>query len=60
VIFGQLKRDKLKKIIDLESRETFVFLPIMLLVIFLGVYPSVILDAMHVSVEHLISQVMNR
>ena len=57
VVFGQLNRDKLKKINDLEKREVFIFLPIALLVILLGVLPGIVLDVMHVSVDNLITQV---
>ena len=56
VIFGQLTKDNLKKIKDLSPREIAVFAPLIILVFWMGIYPSSFLDVMHVSVENLIQQ----
>ena len=40
VIFGKLTRDDLKAILDLSPREIAVFAPLILLVLWMGIYPS--------------------
>lgn len=57
VIFGLLEKESLMKIKDLSKREVAVFAPLLILTLWMGVYPVSFLDFMHVSVEHLISQV---
>jgi NADH-quinone oxidoreductase subunit M len=54
VVFGRLTRDDLKDILDLSPREVAMFAPIIVLVIWMGVYPSTFLDPMHASVAKLI------
>ncbi|MCB2099924.1 MAG: NADH-quinone oxidoreductase subunit M [Rhodobacterales bacterium] len=56
VIFGQLTKESLLKMADLSRREAAVFLPLLVLTIWMGVYPTSFLDVMHVSVENLIQQ----
>ena len=55
VIFGELENDSLKNILDLNRREIITLAPLVVLVIFFGVYPSPILDVTAVSVENLLS-----
>jgi NADH-quinone oxidoreductase subunit M len=57
VIFGQLTKDKLKGLLDLTPRETAVFAPLLVLVIWMGVYPKPFLDVMHASVGQLVERV---
>ena len=57
VIFGQLTKEHLMKIGDLSRREMLVFAPLLILVLWMGVYPSSFLDIMHVSVNNLIDRV---
>jgi NADH-quinone oxidoreductase subunit M len=40
VIFGRITRDDLKNILDLSPREIAVFAPLVILTIWMGVYPS--------------------
>jgi len=40
VIFGKITRDDLKHILDLNAREWAVFAPLVLLTLWMGVYPS--------------------
>ncbi len=40
VIFGVITRDDLRSILDLSSREVAVFAPLVLLTLWMGVYPS--------------------
>ena len=53
VIFGTLTKDELKSILDLDRRELAIFVPLVLVVIWMGVYPSSFLDGIHVSVQNL-------
>jgi len=57
VIFGKLTKEHLLKIKDLNPREMMVFVPLIILVFWMGVYPSSFLDMMHVSVNNLIDRV---
>ena len=56
IIFGALTKDNLKAISDLDVREIVIFTPLLLIVIVMGVYPSLFLDVMHVSVENLVDR----
>jgi NADH-quinone oxidoreductase subunit M len=56
VIFGKLEKDDLKDIQDMNWREGLVFAPLVVVVLWMGVYPGPFLDVMHVSVANLIEQ----
>ena len=56
VIFGTLTRDDLKSILDLKPREIAVFAPLMVLALWMGIYPSSFLSPMSASVANLIEQ----
>ena len=56
VIFGELTKEDLKKILDVSPREIAVFAPLILIVFFMGIYPIPFLDVMHSSVENLIER----
>lgn len=56
VIYGQLTKENLKLILDLSPREMAVFAPLVLLVVFMGIYPVPFLDVMHNSVEVVIER----
>ena len=55
VIFGVMDKEALKQILDLSPREIAIFAPLIILVFWMGIYPSTFLDIMSVSVDHLIS-----
>ncbi len=55
-VFGELEKDDLKQILDMNSREIAFFAPLLILAIVMGVYPGPFLDVMHVSVDNLIQQ----
>ena len=57
VIFGKLTKETLQKIRDLSPREMAVFAPLVLVVLWMGVYPAPFLEVMHASVHNLIGQV---
>ena len=56
VIFGELVKEELKSILDLSRREIAIFAPLILVVIWMGVYPKPFLGVMHASVANLIEQ----
>ena len=56
VIFGELTKENLKSITDLNWREVGIFAPLVSLALVLGLYPEPFLDVLHVSVENLIAQ----
>ncbi|HIJ37520.1 MAG TPA: NADH-quinone oxidoreductase subunit M [Rhodospirillaceae bacterium] len=55
VIFGKLTREELKSILDLSPREIAVFVPLIAMVLWMGIYPSTFLAPMHSSVAKLIN-----
>jgi NADH-quinone oxidoreductase subunit M len=54
IIFGQLTKDSLKGILDMNMREVAVFVPLALLTLWMGVYPSSFLDPMAPSIDKLV------
>ena len=56
VIFGNLTRDDLMNILDLNPREIAVFAPLIVMVIWMGVYPAPFLEVMDASVANLVDQ----
>jgi len=59
VIFGVLIKENLKTISDVNMREIAIFTPLLIVVIIMGIYPSLFLDVMHVSVENLVERYNN-
>ena len=55
VVLGDLIKESLKGITDMTARERWVFAPLVVMTILLGVYPSLVLDIIGPSVEALIS-----
>jgi NADH-quinone oxidoreductase subunit M len=56
VVFGALTRDDLKAIFDVTPREIAVFAPLIVLALWMGIYPSSFLTPMNASVANLIEQ----
>lgn len=54
VVLGSLDKESLKSILDLDLREKAIIYPLVVLVIFYGVYPMPVFDATEVSVNNLI------
>ncbi|CAN5772144.1 NADH-quinone oxidoreductase subunit M [soil metagenome] len=54
IVFGELTKDKLKTILDMNKREIAVFLPLVLLTLWMGIYPNSFLDPMAASVDKLV------
>jgi len=54
ILFGQLKVDYISNYQDVTKREVLVLLPLVICILWMGVYPEVFLDAMHVSVSSIL------
>jgi NADH-quinone oxidoreductase subunit M len=57
VIFGTITRADLRAMLDLSPREKAVFAPLLVLVLWMGIYPSSFLRPIQASVDHLVQQV---
>ncbi|MGQ9365198.1 NADH-quinone oxidoreductase subunit M [Azospirillum sp. ST 5-10] len=55
VVFGKLTRDDVRAMLDMGPREIAVFVPLILVVLWMGIYPSSFLGMTSASVEQLIS-----
>jgi NADH-quinone oxidoreductase subunit M len=54
IIFGELTKDSLKSMLDMSPREIAVFLPLVLITLWMGIYPNSFLDPMAPSIDKLI------
>ena len=54
IVYGNLKTQYFKGYIDLSKRELFIFIPLILGTLVIGLYPEVFLNSMHISVNMLI------
>ncbi len=54
VVFGKITRDDVKGMLDLSPREIAIFAPLVLVVLWMGIYPASFLNVISVSVEALI------
>jgi NADH-quinone oxidoreductase subunit M len=60
VMFGQVTNPKNLGLKDLSAREVVVLLPILVFVVWIGVYPNTFLKPMEPSVKNFIQQVENK
>ena len=56
VVFGELVKDDLKNILDMNRREILYFAPLLAATIFMGVYPEPFLEVIRESVANLLAQ----
>ena len=54
VVFGKLEKDDLRALLDMTPREIIIFAPLVILVIWMGVWPMPFLDIMASSVDALL------
>ena len=54
ISFGNLKNQYCKKFFDLNKREMFVFMPLILGTIVLGLWPKVVLNTINMSVNNIV------
>jgi NADH-quinone oxidoreductase subunit M len=60
VMQGPITNKKILSFKDLSLREIMVFVPIVILMFWMGLYPGTFLRKMDASVQHLINQIKNR
>jgi len=56
VIMGDLVKDTVRSMPDMSLREFGIFVPLIVLTVWVGFYPVPVLDLLHESVAHLIDQ----
>src|SRR5690606_27073932 len=56
VVLGELTKESLKNILDLNPREIAIFAPLLALVFWMGIYPNSFLEPLHAPVEKLMAQ----
>ncbi len=56
VVFGNIDKESLKSILDMDAREKTILVPLIVLTILFGVWPAPILDVTAASVDNLILQ----
>jgi NADH-quinone oxidoreductase subunit M len=56
VIFGTITRDDVRAMLDLSPREIAIFVPLVLAVLWMGIYPSSFTSVMSASVDNLITR----
>jgi len=56
VVFGELVKEDLKNILDVNKREMLIFAPLIAVAMWIGVYPEPFLNIMHASVLNLMEQ----
>ena len=57
VVFGEIVHDDVKTMPDVSAREMLIFVPLLVVVVWIGLYPKPYLHAMEASVKQLITQV---
>ena len=57
IIFGALIKDDLSEMFDLTRREIIIFIPLILLTIFIGLYPKPIINIIEPSTEKIVNQI---
>jgi NADH-quinone oxidoreductase subunit M len=60
VMFGPLENEKNKNLPDLNLRELLVLLPLLVLVVWIGVYPAPFLDRIDPAIEATLELMRNR
>ena len=57
MIFGALIKDDSSEMLDLTRREIIIFVPLITLTIFIGIYPKPVIDIIEPSAKKIVSQV---
>ncbi len=58
VIFGEVSNNNVAELQDLNQREFMMLAVLALIVLGIGLWPAPLIDVMHASVEHLLTQVL--
>lgn len=56
VVFGELTKEDVKAMLDMSPREIAIFAPLVILTLWMGIYPATFLGQIEVSVAHLVEQ----
>ncbi|GLQ07174.1 NADH-quinone oxidoreductase subunit M [Sneathiella chinensis] len=56
VVFGEMVNEDLKDILDVNKRELAIFVPLIVVAMWMGIYPDPFLDVMHAAVGNLMEQ----
>lgn len=54
IVYGNLKTQYLNSFVDINKREFYIFLPLVLATLFVGIYPEIFLMPMNVSIISLV------
>ena len=54
MVYGNLKLQYLTSFSDINTREVFVFLPLIIGTLVLGIFPEIFLVSLHTSVMHIV------
>jgi NADH-quinone oxidoreductase subunit M len=57
VVFGDMIKESLKTITDMDTREYMMIVPLVFMTILLGIYPALVLDIIGPSVDALLENV---
>jgi NADH-quinone oxidoreductase subunit M len=57
MICNDLSNPENKKLSDLDMREIIIMVPMLLFIVWIGIYPKPFLSKMNSSVDHLVAQV---
>ena len=57
VVFGEVKSEAVSQLNDVNKREGFILAILVIMVLFVGIYPEPLIDVMRASVENLIEQI---
>ena len=60
VIFGALVKDDLMDILDLTKREIIIFVPLIFLTIFIGIYPKPVIDIIEPAASNLVENIQEK
>ncbi len=55
VIFGDLIKEALKSILDMDRRETAILIPLVIMTLYLGIYPAAVTDIIGPSVAAMVT-----
>jgi NADH-quinone oxidoreductase subunit M len=57
VFFGEVANSEVQALTDINRREFWMLASLAVIVLLLGVWPEPLINVMHASVEHLLTQV---
>ena len=60
IIFGSLIKDDLMDIVDLTRKEIIIFVPLVLLTLFIGIYPKPVIDIIEPSASQVVNNIQEK